>query len=39
MPNGTADVASLHASCEVTRGVKWTATKWIHLTPFKTDVR
>ena len=37
MTNGTEDVASVHASCEVTRGEKWTATKWVHLTPFKTN--
>jgi len=32
---GEEDPASLHASCPVTRGEKWTATKWMHSTPFK----
>ncbi|KAG1656801.1 hypothetical protein FOA52_011837 [Chlamydomonas sp. UWO 241] len=26
----TGVVAALHASCPTTRGVKWTATKWLH---------
>lgn len=26
--------ASMHAGCPVLRGVKWTATKWIHARPY-----
>ena len=33
--DGKEDHAALHASCPVTRGEKWTATKWMHGTPFK----
>ncbi|XP_051127052.1 probable prolyl 4-hydroxylase 9 [Andrographis paniculata] len=28
-PNGTIDPTSLHGSCQVIRGEKWVATKWI----------
>jgi len=33
--NGKEDTASMHASCPVIRGQKWTATKWMHQTEFK----
>lgn len=33
-PDGTADEASMHTGCPVEKGVKWTATKWIHTKPF-----
>ncbi|KAG1663378.1 hypothetical protein FOA52_007115 [Chlamydomonas sp. UWO 241] len=29
--DGRFDVASLHGSCPVVRGEKWSATKWIHV--------
>ena len=29
-PDGAVDPASLHGSCPVTKGAKWTATRWIH---------
>lgn len=31
---GDVENASLHASCPVIAGVKWTATKWMHVKPF-----
>ncbi|GLJ31177.1 hypothetical protein SUGI_0624750 [Cryptomeria japonica] len=31
LPNGTADDNSLHGSCPVMEGEKWSATKWIHV--------
>lgn len=34
--NGTSDVAAQHASCPTLRGVKYTATKWIHEQEFST---
>ena len=34
-PNGTMDSASLHTGCPVLKGVKWTATIWIHTAPFR----
>jgi prolyl 4-hydroxylase len=34
-PNGTEDVASTHGSCPTTRGVKWSATSWRHVSPFR----
>lgn len=34
-PDGTHDPASLHTGCPVVRGVKWTATKWIHTEQFR----
>ena len=30
LPDGGVDPASLHGSCPVTKGAKWTATRWIH---------
>ncbi|EEF52784.1 probable prolyl 4-hydroxylase 3 [Ricinus communis] len=30
-PDATLDPASLHGSCPVIRGNKWSATKWMHL--------
>ena len=35
-PDGKPDERSLHASCPVTRGEKWSATKWIHVSGFRT---
>lgn len=29
------DPASMHTGCPVLKGVKWTATKWIHAKPFR----
>lgn len=37
-PDGhTLDVASMHTGCPIIRGVKWTATKWIHSKPFRPE--
>lgn len=33
---GKEDTKSLHASCPVIRGSKWSATKWMHVGPFQT---
>ncbi|CAA7395330.1 unnamed protein product [Spirodela intermedia] len=33
--DATADAASLHGSCPVIEGEKWSATKWIHVRPFE----
>ncbi|KAL7608595.1 probable prolyl 4-hydroxylase 7 [Lactuca sativa] len=33
-PNATTDVLSLHGSCPVIEGEKWSATKWIHVRSF-----
>ncbi|XP_077211073.1 putative prolyl 4-hydroxylase 7 isoform X2 [Tasmannia lanceolata] len=33
-PNATTDESSLHSSCPVVEGEKWTATKWIHVKAF-----
>jgi prolyl 4-hydroxylase len=33
-PDGSKDLASLHGSCPVIRGEKWSATKWIHVNKF-----
>lgn len=33
-PDGREDPASLHGSCPVTKGEKWSATKWMHVNPF-----
>ena len=34
LPDGSKDLASLHGSCPVLRGAKWSATKWIHVNKF-----
>ncbi|KAI3665907.1 hypothetical protein L6452_44542 [Arctium lappa] len=34
-PNATTDVLSLHGSCPVIEGEKWSATKWIHVRNFE----
>ncbi|XP_074578713.1 putative prolyl 4-hydroxylase 6 [Curcuma longa] len=33
-PDATPDATSLHSSCPVLNGEKWTATKWIHVRNF-----
>ncbi|KAE9604945.1 putative procollagen-proline 4-dioxygenase [Lupinus albus] len=33
-PNATVDIKSLHGSCPVIEGEKWSATKWIHASNF-----
>ncbi|XP_057482473.1 probable prolyl 4-hydroxylase 6 [Actinidia eriantha] len=35
LPNATTDPLSLHASCPVIEGEKWSATKWIHVRSFE----
>mmetsp|Transcript_61464 Transcript_61464/g.194551 ORF Transcript_61464/g.194551 Transcript_61464/m.194551 type:complete len:376 (-) Transcript_61464:56-1183(-) len=34
-PDGSEDRHSMHAGCPPTKGIKWTATKWIHAGPFQ----
>ncbi|XP_009335795.2 probable prolyl 4-hydroxylase 7 [Pyrus x bretschneideri] len=34
-PNATTDPSSLHGSCPVIAGEKWSATKWIHVRSFE----
>lgn len=34
-PNATTDTKSLHGSCPVIEGEKWSATKWIHVRAFE----
>jgi len=35
-PNGKSeDPLSMHTGCPVLKGIKWTATKWIHAKPFR----
>lgn len=34
LPDGSKDLASLHGSCPVIKGAKWSATKWIHVSKF-----
>ena len=34
-PEDKLDTKSLHAGCPVLRGTKWSATKWIHVKPFR----
>ncbi|KAL8528284.1 hypothetical protein ACS0TY_005911 [Phlomoides rotata] len=36
-PNATTDPSSLHGSCPVIEGEKWSATKWIHVRSFESD--
>lgn len=36
-PDATPDETSLHGSCAVLDGEKWTATKWIHVRGFNTN--
>ena len=38
-PNGELDDSSLHGSCPVTKGEKWSATKWIHVGVFGGNVK
>jgi len=33
-PDGRKDPSSLHGSCPVVRGVKYSATRWMHVHPF-----
>ncbi|XP_075105736.1 putative prolyl 4-hydroxylase 6 isoform X1 [Nicotiana tabacum] len=35
-PDATTDPLSLHGSCPVIEGEKWSATKWIHVRSFET---
>ena len=38
LPDGKSiDTYALHAGCPVLKGVKWTATVWIHPTPFRPE--
>jgi prolyl 4-hydroxylase len=34
-PDGSDDPSSTHGSCPTLKGEKWSATKWIHVRPFK----
>lgn len=36
--NATTDANSLHGSCPVIEGEKWSATKWIHVADFEKPV-
>lgn len=38
-PNASTDTRSLHGSCPVIEGEKWSATKWIHVRSFEKPVR
>ncbi|KAH7848092.1 hypothetical protein Vadar_033741 [Vaccinium darrowii] len=38
-PNATTDPLSLHGSCPVIEGEKWSATKWIHVRSFEKAAR
>ncbi|KAH7661871.1 Procollagen-proline dioxygenase protein [Dioscorea alata] len=38
-PNTTTDLMTLHGSCPVIDGEKWSATKWIHLRTFEVPER
>jgi prolyl 4-hydroxylase len=37
--NATTDPNSLHGSCPVIKGEKWSATKWIHVKSFERSVK
>lgn len=37
-PDATTDALSLHGSCPVIEGEKWSATKWIHVRSFDRTV-
>ncbi|KAG8384752.1 hypothetical protein BUALT_Bualt04G0151100 [Buddleja alternifolia] len=37
-PDATTDSTSLHGSCPVLEGEKWSATKWIHVRSFDTPL-
>ncbi|XP_045812330.1 probable prolyl 4-hydroxylase 6 [Trifolium pratense] len=37
--NATTDTSSLHGSCPVIEGEKWSATKWIHVADFMKPIR
>ena len=37
LPNATTDPLSLHGSCPVIQGEKWSATKWIRVRSFETS--
>ena len=34
-PDGSLDPTSMHGSCPTLKGDKWSATKWIHVGPFR----
>ena len=38
-PDATTDPDSLHGSCPVIEGEKWSATKWIHVRSFEKSLR
>lgn len=38
-PDATTDPSSLHGSCPVIEGEKWSATKWIHVRSFDKPLR
>ncbi|KAF5457198.1 hypothetical protein F2P56_021316 [Juglans regia] len=38
-PDATTDTNSLHGSCPVIEGEKWSATKWIHVRSFEKSAR
>ncbi|KAL6960684.1 putative prolyl 4-hydroxylase 7 [Sarracenia purpurea var. burkii] len=38
-PNATTDELSLHGSCPVIEGEKWSATKWIHVRSFEKKLK
>lgn len=38
-PDATTDQSSLHGSCPVIEGEKWSATKWIHVRSFEVSNR
>ncbi|KAL5980629.1 putative prolyl 4-hydroxylase 7 [Asimina triloba] len=38
-PNASTDADSLHGSCPVIKGEKWSATKWIHVKSYDLSVK